>query len=87
MRVNPQAHTEQPEVPPAPITGEASDPPLSFLILLWVPVFAVVTWGMMLLFGRRPWDFSPDRLPLPDPHPHEPLEGREPEEPSPPGSA
>ena len=67
-----QAHTEQPE-PVLPIEGDASAPPTLLLMLLWIPVFAVVAWGMMLLFGRRPWDFSPDRLPLPETL-HEPLE-------------
>ena len=65
------AGTEVPDDPPPAIEGEASAPPLLFLLLLWVPVFAVISWGMMLLFGRRPWEFSPDGIQLPEPPPGE----------------
>jgi hypothetical protein len=44
--------TEQPALP----DGVASPVPPFFYWTLWIGVFAVITWGMMLLFGRRPWD-------------------------------
>lgn len=53
-----EPRTEQPSEAPTNIVGEASDPPMLFLVVMWVPVFAVVAWGMMLLMGRRPWEFN-----------------------------
>jgi cytochrome c-type biogenesis protein CcmH/NrfF len=50
----------------------ASDPPLAFTLVLWVGAFAAVTWGMMVLFGRRPGH------PPPGSEPPEPLERDEP---------
>ena len=65
------ATTEQPAPGPMAPAGEASDPPPMLLWILWFPVFAVIVWGMMLVFGRRPWDFSPDEIPVPPPAPLE----------------
>ena len=56
------AHTELP-------VGEASPMPPLLYWTLWTPVFAVTVWGMMLLFGRKPWLFEdPDPF-LPPPPP------------------
>ena len=54
------AHTELP-------VGEASPMPPLLYWTLWTPVFAITVWGMMLLFGRKPWLFKdPDPF-LPPP--------------------
>ena len=46
------AYTEQPVVDATPV------PPLMECIFA-VPVFAVIAWGMFLLFGQRPYEFGP----------------------------
>ena len=48
----PEPATEQPD--PA---ADATPPPLALTIALWIPVVAVIAWGMMLLVGQRPWEF------------------------------
>ena len=66
-----EAQTETP--PPPSEMGEATPASPLFLFMLWVPVFAVVAWGMMLLFGRRPWELTdPDPLGAVPPPPDEP---------------
>ncbi len=55
-------HTEEP-----PPMGEASPMPPLLYWNLWVPVFAVTVWGMMLLFGRKPWRFDPPEPLIPAP--------------------
>ena len=71
-----EPRTEQPDAPPPAVEGDGTDPSFLFVAALWIPVFAVVTWGMMLLMGRRPWDFSPqsprDPTRPPSSHPPEP---------------
>lgn len=76
------AHTVQPDAPP-PMADVASDPPLLFLAVLWLPAFAVVAWGMMLLFGSKPWEFSnrADAIPVPTPPPLDPPGAPPPEPP------
>lgn len=84
----PVPHTEQPEAPRSLVTGEATEPPLLFLALLWLPAFAVVAWGMMLVFGSKPWEFRTGGIVIPDP-PRPPLDPRSeppPDPPPPPGS-
>jgi hypothetical protein len=50
--------------------GEASPAPVLLLVILWVPVFAVIAWGLMLLFGGKPYSFEPpDPLVPPRPEP------------------
>jgi len=70
--------------------GEASAVPPIFYWSLWISVFAVVAWGMMLLFSRRPWEFGTPDLPEPisepepaEPSPSEPSPSRPSGEPSP----
>jgi len=50
--------------------GEASQAPTLLLFILWVPVFAVIAWGLMMLFGGKPYSFEPPSPivpPRPDP--------------------
>jgi len=69
----PETSTEVPN-------GEASPMPPLLYVTLWIPVFAAIVWGMMLLFGRKPWQISEQKyLPPPDMG-----EGHEPEHHDPP---
>ena len=68
-----EQHATTAEPAPPVIEGEATEAPTLLLVMMWLPVFAVITWGMFLIFGRRPWDFSPDQGILPPPPPGEPL--------------
>ena len=51
--------------------GEISASPPILYWTLWVSVFAVVAWGMMLLFSRRPWEFGSPDPPEPNSEPRE----------------
>lgn len=47
---------EEAEPDELPSFGEASEVPAPFFWALWVAVFAVILWGMLLLFRGRPPD-------------------------------
>ncbi len=46
---------ERTEQPDDTLAGEASPPPPVLYWTMWVSVFAVIAWGLMLLWGRKPW--------------------------------
>ncbi|MEQ1505333.1 MAG: hypothetical protein ABMB14_24085 [Myxococcota bacterium] len=55
--------TEQP--PPLP-EGVASPAPTGMLVVVWIGVFAVITWGFAILFRRLGPQSPPDPAPPAD---------------------
>ena len=65
----PEAFAQEIQEEPEPESlGEPSDVPLLFWCVLWVPVFSVILWFMLRIFGGNPIG----EIPPPEDEPEEP---------------